>query len=69
MADNETFAELSSFLAMPRVTALALAPDGSRLVACVSQLNPQGNAFRSALWSIDPDGKLPARRFTRSQAG
>jgi dipeptidyl aminopeptidase/acylaminoacyl peptidase len=69
VADNETFAELSSFLAIPRVAALALAPDGSRLVACVSQLNRQGNAFRSALWSIDPDGKLPARRLTRSQAG
>nr|WP_156003812.1 alpha/beta fold hydrolase [Streptomonospora sp. PA3] len=54
---------------MRRVNGLVLSPDGTRLVAPVSELAPDGTAFRTALWEIDPAGEAPARRLTRSAAG
>lgn len=48
---------------------LRLSPDGTRLVAPVSELKPDGKSFGTALWEIDPRGQAGARRLTRSAEG
>ncbi|TAM91226.1 MAG: S9 family peptidase [Jatrophihabitans sp.] len=65
-ADFDAF---DSYLALPRVTELALSPDGARLVATVAALNTDGNAFVSALWEVDPAGERDARQLTRPAKG
>jgi dipeptidyl aminopeptidase/acylaminoacyl peptidase len=61
--------DLDSFLAMPRVAGLALSPEGSRLVTSVSTVAPDGTKFVSALWQLDPAGRAAPRRLTRSAKG
>ncbi len=61
--------DLDSFLALPRVSGLALTPDGSRLVTSVSTVAPDGTKFVSALWQLDPAGQSAPRRLTRSARG
>jgi len=63
------FDDLSDYLAISRVTDLALSPDGTALVATVSSLNEDGNKFLNALWAIDPAGEQRPRRLTRSDRG
>jgi dipeptidyl aminopeptidase/acylaminoacyl peptidase len=68
-SQHTPFHELPDFLTLPRLAGLALSPDGKRLVTTVAQLNAERNAFVSALWEIDPEGNLPARRLTRGATG
>ena len=63
------FHDLEHYMALPRLSGLAMSPDGSRLVTTVATLDPAGTAFVSALWEVDPEGHRPARRLTRSAAG
>ncbi|MEP7020690.1 MAG: S9 family peptidase, partial [Pseudonocardiales bacterium] len=63
------FDDFDAFLGLDRVIDLALAPDGSTLVATVASLNKDGNKLVNALWSVDPAGEQPARRLTRSDKG
>ncbi|MFB1296948.1 prolyl oligopeptidase family serine peptidase [Mycobacterium sp. pW049] len=63
------FHDLDSYLALPRVSALAVSPDGSRVVTTVAQLNDKRTEFVSALWELDPEGKGPARRITHGRTG
>jgi dipeptidyl aminopeptidase/acylaminoacyl peptidase len=63
------FHDLQDFLALPRLTGLALSPDGSRLVTTVAQPDPERTRLRPALWEIDPAGARPARRLTRGATG
>jgi dipeptidyl aminopeptidase/acylaminoacyl peptidase len=63
------FDDFSDYLAVARVIDLALAPDGSTLVATVASLNKDGNKFVNALWAIDPAGRDVPRRLTRSDQG
>lgn len=63
------FAELADYNAIPRVAGLSLSRDGTRLVTSVATLNPEKTKWQTALWEIDPDGKEPARRLTRSAPG
>ncbi|MFJ4231189.1 prolyl oligopeptidase family serine peptidase [Cellulosimicrobium cellulans] len=63
------FHDLDQYLAIPRVGALALSPDGARLVTTVQTLDPQRTGYRTALWEVDPAGEAPARRLTRSTKG
>jgi dipeptidyl aminopeptidase/acylaminoacyl peptidase len=63
------FDDFSDYLAIPRVTDLALAPDGTALVATVASLNKDGNKLVNALWAIDPAGLDDPRRLTRSDKG
>ena len=63
------FHDLDHYLAIPRVSGLALSPDGGRLVTTVATLNDKGTEFRTALWELDPEGKKQARRITRSAKG
>jgi dipeptidyl aminopeptidase/acylaminoacyl peptidase len=60
------FHDLAEYMALPRVGAIRLSPDGRRLVAVVSALAADRKSFRSAVWELEPDG---ARRLTRSAAG
>jgi dipeptidyl aminopeptidase/acylaminoacyl peptidase len=66
--DSTPFHDLSDFVAIPRVTALRLSPDGSWLAAAVQTLSPDRKKYLTSLWRIDPGGG-PARRLTRSAEG
>src|ERR1035437_8564826 len=57
------------FLALPRLSALKLSPDGRRLVVAVSRPGPEGKDMKTALWQVDPTGAARPRRITRSAAG
>ncbi|MBB6171224.1 dipeptidyl aminopeptidase/acylaminoacyl peptidase [Nocardiopsis mwathae] len=61
--------ELSEYVRLRRVNGLRLSPDGTRLVAPVSELQPDGRTYGTALWEIDPAGGRDPRRLTRSAAG
>ncbi|PRY30332.1 S9 family peptidase [Umezawaea tangerina] len=63
------FADLATFNALPRVGSPALSPDGSRLVAVVSELAPDGKTWQGALWEIDPKGEGAPRRLTSATKG
>lgn len=63
------FHNLDHYLAIPRVSGLALSPDGRRLITTVSTLNGKGTEFATALWELDPAGEKHARRITRSAKG
>ena len=63
------FHDLDHYLAIPRVSGLALSPDGGRLVTTVATLNAKGTEYCTALWEIDPSGAQQARRITRSTKG
>ncbi|WP_349300600.1 S9 family peptidase [Pseudonocardia nematodicida] len=67
--DPTPFHDLDAYVALPRLSGLALSPDGGRLVTGVAELEPDGTRYRSALWQIDPSGSEPARRLTRGGAG
>jgi dipeptidyl aminopeptidase/acylaminoacyl peptidase len=62
------FGDLDDFVALPRVTALRLAPDGSWLAAAVQTLRADRKKYLTSLWRIDAHGG-PARRLTRSAEG
>ncbi|MBB5808591.1 dipeptidyl aminopeptidase/acylaminoacyl peptidase [Saccharothrix ecbatanensis] len=63
------FGDLDSYNEMPRVSSPALSPDGTRMVAVVATLAPDGKTWQGALWEIDPAGERPARRLTRGGKG
>ncbi|MCW2674095.1 MAG: peptidase [Frankiales bacterium] len=61
--------DLDEFQALPRLTGLALSPDGSRLVTCVATLDAKKQKWVTALWEVDPTGERDAVRLTRSAKG
>jgi dipeptidyl aminopeptidase/acylaminoacyl peptidase len=66
------FRDLHDFVAIPKLTALRLAPDGSWLAAAVQTADAEGKKFVSSIWRIDasPAGTgRPAARLTRSAEG
>jgi dipeptidyl aminopeptidase/acylaminoacyl peptidase len=63
------FHDLDAYVALPRMSGLALSPDGSRLVTAVSTLDAKRTRYLTALWEVDPEGVRPARRLTRSAKG
>jgi dipeptidyl aminopeptidase/acylaminoacyl peptidase len=63
------FHDLDAYVALRRLGALALAPDGSRLIAVASELDPKKTRYTTSLWEIDLDGAQPAHRLTRSAPG
>lgn len=69
MAAKTAFEQVSDYVALRRQGAIALSPDGSRLVAVASELNPDKTKYVSALWEVDPSGQAPAARLTRSAPG
>ncbi|MFF3559263.1 alpha/beta fold hydrolase [Streptomyces sp. NPDC002574] len=69
MPESTPFHDLAAFIALPRVSSLALSPDGTRLVTAVQELSGDRTRFIGALWEVDPSGERPARRLTRSGRG
>ncbi|MGH3793320.1 MAG: S9 family peptidase [Pseudonocardiaceae bacterium] len=63
------FHDLQDYVSLPRVSGLALSPDGSRLVTSVSTLDVDRTGYVTALWELDPTGARPSRRLTRSAKG
>ncbi|MEU7000586.1 prolyl oligopeptidase family serine peptidase [Nonomuraea sp. NPDC046570] len=61
------FKDIRDYVAIPRLVALKLSPDGSRLVSVVQSLNPDGKSYGTALWAIPLDGE--PYRLTRSAKG
>jgi dipeptidyl aminopeptidase/acylaminoacyl peptidase len=61
--------DLDHFLGLPRVSGLALSPDGRRLVTTVAAVAPDGKRFVTSLWELDPGGQRQPRRLTRSAPG
>jgi dipeptidyl aminopeptidase/acylaminoacyl peptidase len=59
------FRDLDAYAEMPRLSSLALSPDGTRLVTAVASLSPDRKTWQGALWEVDPAGERPARRLTR----
>ena len=62
------FADLSQYIAAPRVNALTLSTDGTRLVAAVAELDDERARYRSSLWEIPLEDGEPTR-LTRSGEG
>jgi dipeptidyl aminopeptidase/acylaminoacyl peptidase len=67
-AGKTPFHDLGDFMAIPRVAALRLAPDGNWLAAAVQTLSADQKKYLTSIWRIDPQGG-PARRLTRSAEG
>ena len=63
------FHDLDDYLALRRLSGLALSPDGIRLVTTVAERTPDGKRFATSLWEVDPGGQRPPRRLTRSAPG
>jgi len=63
------FDNLDDYLALPRVSGLAVSADGSRVVTTVAELNDKRTEYVSAIWEVDPTGEKPARRLTRGCNG
>src|SRR5215204_401969 len=68
-ASTSPFHDLDAYVALPRLSGLALSLDGARLVTGVTTLNPKRTKYVTALWEVDPTGERPARRLTRSAKG
>ncbi|HEY7880484.1 MAG TPA: S9 family peptidase, partial [Streptosporangiaceae bacterium] len=68
MNPSTPFHELGDFVALPRVAALRLAPDGTWLAAAVQTLSADKKKYLTSIWRIDAAGG-PARRLTRSAGG
>ena len=65
----DPFVDLDAYVGLPRVGGLWLSPDGCRLVVGVTTLDRKKNRHTTALWEVDPDGRRPSRRLTRSGKG
>ncbi|MGE2714977.1 prolyl oligopeptidase family serine peptidase [Mycolicibacterium litorale] len=66
---DSPFGDLDAYLAVPRVSGLAVSPDGSRVVTTISELDEDRTTFVTAIWELDPSGDRPARRLTRGAKG
>ena len=72
MADtphSHPFDDLDDYIALPRVTGLAAAPDGARVMVTIAELNAKRTEFVTAIWELDPVGSGAARRLTRGAKG
>ncbi len=66
------FHDLHDYMALPRLTGLRLAPDGSWLAASVSALSADGRTFKPSIWRIPAGPGRPRprpARLTRSAEG
>ncbi|MGI9005078.1 MAG: prolyl oligopeptidase family serine peptidase [Streptosporangiaceae bacterium] len=62
------FDDFAEFIAIPTVTDLRLAPDGSWLAAVIQAPGPDPKKFGTSIWRIDT-ARGPAARLTRSAEG
>ncbi|WP_102142421.1 S9 family peptidase [Mycobacterium hubeiense] len=68
-APSTPFHDLDAFVALPRVSGLAVSPDGSRVVTTIAELNDKRTEYVTAVWELDPSGERPVRRLTRGAKG
>ncbi len=61
--------DLQEYVAIPRVAALRLAPDGSWLAAVVQQVGGEPPRYLSSIWRIDTVADGAPVRLTRSAEG
>jgi hypothetical protein len=66
---TDPFLDLDAYVHLPRLGGLWLSPDGRRIVVGVATPDRENTCYSTALWEVDPDGKRPARRLTRSRKG
>jgi dipeptidyl aminopeptidase/acylaminoacyl peptidase len=64
-----SFADLNDYVAIPRVTALRLSPDGTWLAAAVQTASGQPNKYVTSIWRLSPRGDDSPARLTRSAEG
>ncbi|WP_299036211.1 alpha/beta fold hydrolase [uncultured Pseudokineococcus sp.] len=64
----DSLADLHAYVAQPRVTGLALSPDGRRLALAVAGLDGDGTGYVTSLWESPLEGGT-CRRLTRGAAG
>ena len=69
MPDDTPFSNPEAYIGIPQVQALALSPDGSRVVLQVASLSTDRTRSVSALWAVPADGDGPPARLTRSAKG
>ncbi|MGO4443676.1 alpha/beta fold hydrolase [Mycobacterium sp. 2YAF39] len=69
MSEPTPFDDLDAYVALPRVSGLAVSVDGTRVVTTIAELNDKRTEYVSAVWELDPAGVLPARRLTRGAKG
>jgi hypothetical protein len=50
------FHDLHDYLALPRLTGLRLAPDGSWLAVTVASLSADGRSYQPSIWRLDTAG-------------
>lgn len=63
------FDSLDDYIALPRVEALALSPDGRTAVLTVAALKKDATGYERSLWAVPADGGGSPRRLTRSAKG
>ncbi|MBA2442567.1 MAG: S9 family peptidase [Rubrobacter sp.] len=68
METERTF-DVDTMLGLPRLSGLALSPDGGRLVVSGARPDEEGTKFTAALYEVDLEGNAAPRRLTRSAAG
>ncbi|QCB51685.1 S9 family peptidase [Rhodococcus sp. PAMC28707] len=68
-AVTTVFDDLDLYVAVPRVSDMAMSVDGSRVVVVVSRLDADKATYVGALWEVDVEGSAPARRLTWSEHG
>ena len=64
-----SFQNLDDYVAIPRVAALRLAPDGSWLAAAVQNVSGEPAKYVTSIWRIPTDGGGRPVRLTRSAEG
>ena len=64
---SNPFRDLGDFVALPRVTALRLAPDGSWLAAAVQTLSADKKKYLTSIWRIDAQGGPAADQVCRGR--
>lgn len=60
------FTDLAAYARLPRLSGLAVSPDGEHLVTAVSSPGADATKFVTALWHLDPAGTEQPRRLTFS---
>ncbi|MCP2636167.1 alpha/beta fold hydrolase [Microbacterium sp. HD4P20] len=68
-SDSTPFHELTEYIALPRVEALALSPDGRTAVLTVATLKKDATGYERSLWAVPAGGGGAPRRLTRSAKG
>ena len=68
-ATSTPFDDLDEFLALPRVSGLAVSPDGSRVVTSVAEAQRKAHRVRQRDMGSRSGRPAPARRLTRGAKG